>query len=176
MRPRRRFSRLTPATPCVALCVMIPTEFFRPLLRVGLVLVFAALAARADVKLPGLFSDNLVLQQGTRLSVWGWADEGERVTVTFRGKKVSAAARNGKWMLKLPAQKAGGPDLLTVEGRNKVELKNVLVGEVWVCSGQSNMEWPLSRSFESEKDIANSDNPKLRLFTVPKLKANEPVD
>jgi sialate O-acetylesterase len=155
---------------------MIPTKVFRPLLRSGLVLVCATLAARAEVKLPGLFSDNLVLQQGARLSVWGWADEDEKVTVTFRGKTVSATARNGKWMLRLPAQKAGGPDTLTVEGRNKVELKNVLVGEVWICSGQSNMEWPLSRSFESEKDIANSANPKLRLFTVPKLKANQPVD
>jgi len=141
-----------------------------------LTLVCATFAARAEVRLPGLFSDNAVLQQGARVPVWGSADDGEKVTVTFRGKDVSATARNGKWMVKLPGQKAGGPDTLIVAGKNKIELKNVLVGEVWICSGQSNMEWPLSRSFESEKDMANSANPNLRLFSVPQLKANEPVD
>jgi len=90
--------------------------------------------------------------------------------------KVSATARNGKWTVKLPALKAGGPDTLIVEGKNRIELKNVLVGEIWICSGQSNMEWPLNKSFESEKDIAGAANPNLRLFTVPKLKANEPVN
>ena len=111
-----------------------------------------------------------------RVSVWGWADDGEKVTVTFRGKKSSTTAKGGKWMVKLSSQKAGGPDTLVVEGKNKIELKNVLVGEVWICSGQSNMEWPLSRSFEADKDIASAANPNLRLFTVPKLKADKPVD
>ena len=141
-------------------------KFSRVLLR--LVLVCAALTARADVKLPGLFSDNMVLQQGMRAPVWGRADDGERVTVTFRGKKDSATARNGKWRVELPGQKAGGPDTLIVEGKNRIELQNVLVGEVWICSGQSNMEFPLNRSFESENDIAHSANPHLRLITVPK--------
>ena len=149
-------------------------KFSRVLLR--LVLVCTALIARADVKLPGLFSDNMVLQQGMRAPIWGRADDGERVTVTFRGRKVSATARNGKWRVELPGQKAGGPDTLIVEGKNRIELKNVLVGEVWICSGQSNMEFPLNHSFESENDIARSANPHLRLLTVPKLKANEPVD
>src|SRR5205809_2244344 len=141
-----------------------------------LVLVCAAFTARADVKLAGLFSDNMVLQRRMRAPVWGWADEGEKVTVTFRGASVSATAKGGKWIVKLPGQNAGGPDSLIVEGKNKIELKNVLVGEVWICSGQSNMEFPLSRSFESENDIARSANPQIHLFTVPKLKANEPVD
>src|SRR5712671_1362814 len=154
---------------------MIPKKLLRVLLRLQLVLVCVALTARADVRLPGLFSDNLVLQEGTRAPVWGWADEGEKVTVTFRGRKLSTTTKNGRWIVKLPNQKAGGPDTLLVEGKNRIELRNVLVGEVWICSGQSNMEWPLGRSFESEKDIANSLNANLRLFTVPKLKANEPV-
>src|SRR5213082_773174 len=141
-----------------------------------LILVCAAFTARADVKLAGLFSDNMVLQRRMRAPVWGWADEGEKVTVTFRGASVSAIAKGGKWIVKLPGQNAGGPDRLIVEGKNKIELKNVLVGEVWICSGQSNMEFPLSRSFESENDIARSANPQIHLFTVPKLKANEPVD
>ena len=134
------------------------------------------LCLRADVKLHGLFSDNMVLQLGARAPVWGWADEGEKVTVSYRGSRVSTTARNGKWMVKLPGLKAGSPDTLVVEGKNRIELKNVVVGEVWICSGQSNMEWPLSRSYESGKDIAAAANPNLRLFTVPKLKANEPVN
>jgi sialate O-acetylesterase len=134
------------------------------------------LRARADVKLPGLFSDHMVLQQGVRVPVWGWASDGEKVTVSFRGKKLSATTRDGKWMVNLPNQKAGGPDTLTVEGTNKIEVRDVLVGEVWICSGQSNMEWPLSSSFEPDKDVATSANPNLRLFTAPKLKADAPVN
>src|SRR5437867_4250424 len=153
---------------------MIPQRNSRYLLPLALLL--SAFAARADVKLPGLFSDNIVLQQGIRVPVWGWAEDGEKVTVTFRGKAISTSAKNGKWRVSLPSQKGGGPETLTVEGRNSIELKNVLVGEVWVCSGQSNMEWPLSKSFEAEKDIADSTDPNIRLFTVPKLKADEPVN
>ena len=80
---------------------MIPKSFPSGSLRLGLAVACSALMilARADVKLPGLFSDNMVLQQGMRLPIWGWADDGEKVTVTFRGKKASATARNGKWMV-----------------------------------------------------------------------------
>src|SRR5262245_55959656 len=86
----------------------------------------------ADVKLPSLFSDNMVLQQGIAVPMWGWADEGEAVTVQFRNQKVRTTAKDGKWMVKLRRQKAGGPDTLTVSGNNNIELKNVLVGEVWI--------------------------------------------
>ena len=134
-----------------------------------------ALKAQADVRVPALFSDNMVLQQEMRAPIWGWADDGEQVTVTFRGKTAKAKAKDGKWMVKLNRLKAGGPDTLTVEGKNKIEIKNVLVGEVWVASGQSNMEWPLSRSFESTNDIKSSANPNLRLFLVAKAKADEPA-
>ena len=157
---------------------MIPKSVLSGSLRLILAVVCAGLTTvvRADVKLPGLFSDHMVLQQGTRVPIWGWADEGEKITVVFRGKKVAATARNGKWVVKLPSQKAGGPDTLTVEGKNKIQIRDVAVGEVWICSGQSNMEWPLRSSFESEKDIATSTNPNIHLFTAPKLKANSPVD
>ncbi len=110
------------------------------------------------------------------MPIWGWADDGEQVTVAFRGETVKTKAKGGNWMLKLGKLRAGGPDTLTVAGKNTVEIKNVLVGEVWICSGQSNMEWPLSRSFESSPDIAASANPMLRLFLVPKLKADAPVN
>jgi sialate O-acetylesterase len=157
---------------------MIPKVFLSGSLRSSLALAGAALMleARADVKLPGLFSDHMVLQQGMRVPVWGWANEGEKVTVAFRGKKVSTTARKGKWMVRLPSQKAGGPDTLTIQGDNQIDVHNVVVGEVWICSGQSNMEWPLSGSFESEKDIAASADPNIRLFTAPRLKADAPVD
>ena len=128
-----------------------------------------------EVRLPGLFSDNVVLQQNASVPVWGWADDGESVTVLFRGKKATATATNGKWMVRIGSFKAGGPDELRISGKNTLVLKNVLVGEVWICSGQSNMEWPLSKAFESQNDIATSANPKIRLLTVPKLKADEPV-
>src|SRR3954468_1203438 len=130
---------------------------------------------QADVKLPALFSDHMVLQQGKLLPVWGWADEGEKVTVEFRGKIQAAYTKDGKWKVLLPKSSAGGPFNLTVNGKNEITINEVLVGEVWLCSGQSNMEGPMRASFEPEKDIANSRNDKLRLFTVPKLKANEPV-
>ena len=146
-----------------------------PLLVAGLFLG-SLTPGRADVRLPALFSDHMVLQQGMRVPVWGWADDGEEVTVTFRGRSEKVTAKNGKWMVKLASLKAGGPDELVVQGKNKIELKDVLVGEVWVCSGQSNMEWPLDKAYEPASDMANSANPKLRLFLVPKTKANEPRD
>jgi sialate O-acetylesterase len=139
-------------------------------------LLAATGVSRAEVRLPGLFSDHMVLQQKIALPVWGWADEGEAVQVTLKGRSVKTVARGGKWSVKLPRQEAGGPFTLVVQGRNRIELKNVLIGEVWVCSGQSNMEWPLSRSFEPQAAIEGSANPNLRLFTVPKLKADAPVD
>jgi sialate O-acetylesterase len=151
-------------------------RFLRLSFALALPLLVAGGVLRADVGLPGLFSDNLVLQQGIPVPVWGWADDGETVKVTFRGQTAKTIARGGRWSLKLSRQKAGGPFAMLVEGRNRIELKNVLVGEVWVCSGQSNMEWPLARSFEAPSAVESSANSNLRLFTVPKLKADSPVD
>ena len=150
------------------------SKSFLPVLVPTLLLAFAT-AVRGDARLPAIFADNMVLQQGMRVPVWGWADDGEQVTVTFRGQTISTKAQNGKWMVKLSKLKAGGPDDLVVQAKNKLELKNVLVGEVWICSGQSNMEWPLDKAFESGPDIENSANPMLRLCFVPKTKADQPM-
>ena len=139
------------------------------------VLLAWAISARADVRLPALFSDNMVLQQKAAVPVWGWADEGEDVAITFRGKTVKATATGGKWMVKLGRLKAGGPDTLVIQGKNRIELKNVLVGEVWVCSGQSNMEFPLKSSFESAQDVSACANSNLRLFLVTKARTESPV-
>ncbi len=136
-----------------------------------------AAPARADVRLPGLFSHHMVLQQELAVPVWGWADNGEEVTVQFRDQQVSTVAQNGRWMVRLPPMKSAPTgDPLIVRGRNLIIIRDVLVGEVWVCSGQSNMEWPLSRAFEPAGDIAASANLHIRLFTVPRRKATEPVD
>ena len=146
-------------------------------LRLGCFVLFTVtFGLHADVKLHGLFSDNMVLQRDAAVPVWGWADDGEKVTVEFRNQKVSTTAKGGKWMVKLKKLKAGGPDDLRVAGKNALTLKNVLVGEVWIASGQSNMEWPMRASYEPETEIAKTANPLLRLYTVPKLKADEPRD
>ena len=135
-----------------------------------------AMVVRAELQLPALFSDNMVLQQGVPVTVWGWADDGDVVTVEFRGQTVSATAHNLKWSLKLHALKAGGPDTLTLSTKTQTrQLTNVLVGEVWVCSGQSNMQWPMSASFQPEADIAAGTNQSIRLFAVPRVKADAPT-
>jgi len=131
---------------------------------------FQAYVALAEVRLPALFSDNMVLQQGMDLPVWGWADDGEEVKISFRGKTAKVKAKGGKWTVKLGKFRAGGPDALVVEGKNRIELKNVLVGEVWVCSGQSNMELALNNAFEGKEEVARSSNKQLRLIHVPKKK------
>ena len=134
------------------------------------------ITARADVRLPALFSDGMVLQQGAKTPVWGWANDPEEVQVTFRGKTIKTKSQDGKWHVELPSFKAGGPDDLVVQGWNRIVITNVLVGEVWICSGQSNMEWPLKSASEGEAAITASANPKLRLFHVPKVKADEPLN
>jgi len=140
------------------------------------IVALAALSAHADVRLHGLFTDNMVLQRGVPAPVWGWADDGEEITVQFRNQTVKTVAHGGKWMVKLKKLKAGGPDELKVAGKNSITLKNVLVGEVWIASGQSNMEWPMRASYQPETEIPKTANAQLRLFTVPKLKLNEPTN
>lgn len=145
--------------------------------------LFCALSALANVKLHNLFTDDMVLQRDAAVSIWGWADADEEVTIQFRDQTVKAKTKDGKWMAKLKPLKAGGPDQLIVKAAKKgqpeqtaVTLSRVLVGEVWIASGQSNMEWPLRASYEPEKDISSARNPQLRLYTVPKLKAEQPRD
>ncbi len=132
--------------------------------------------ATADVKPHVLFTDGAVLQRDVPVPVWGTADDGEKVTVKFQGQEISTTAKDGKWMVKLAELKAGGPATLTIEGKNKVEVVDVLVGEVWICSGQSNMEWTLNKAAEFEAAKAKADDPMLRLYTVPKAISDEALD
>jgi sialate O-acetylesterase len=131
-------------------------------------------SAWAEVKLHALFADGAVLQRNQPIKVWGTASEGEQVTVELAGKRATAKTQDGRWLVIVPALPAGGPYTLNVAGENKLAVKDVWVGEVWICSGQSNMQWPLSRSSGAAEAIAQSANNKLRLFTVPRQGTGEP--
>jgi sialate O-acetylesterase len=131
-------------------------------------------AVFAEVKPHPLISNGMVLQRGMKAPIWGTAGKDEKVTVRFQGQEVSTTANDGKWQVQLDDLKEGGPYEMTISGANTIQLKNVLVGEVWVCSGQSNMEWPVSLTVDSDKTIANSKNPMIRLFTVEKRPASAP--
>jgi sialate O-acetylesterase len=124
----------------------------------------------ADVRLPSIISDNMVLQQGKAVPIWGWADANEAVTVTGSwgsGKWKTTADQDGKWMVKIDTGKAGGPYEMTVSGKNPITIKNILVGEVWVCSGQSNMEFTVKQAKNSAEEIAEANNyPQIRQFLV----------
>ena len=130
-------------------------------------------APRAELKLISIFSDNMVLQSDIVAPVWGTAEAGQEVTVSIAGQKKSAkAGADGKWIVKLDPLKAGGPHELAI---NAITLKNVLVGEVWVCSGQSNMEMSVNSSNNANEEKANAAHPKIRLFTVVKRQADAPA-
>jgi sialate O-acetylesterase len=131
--------------------------------------------ASANVKPNGLFTDNAVLQQKIPVPVWGDARSGEKITVTFQKQTVSTTAKDGRWKVVLKPLKAGGPFEMTIQGDNSVTLKNVLVGEVWLASGQSNMQWDLRSSFDPAADIASSKDPMYRLYTVPRRPLDQPV-
>jgi sialate O-acetylesterase len=140
-----------------------------------LVVLFAVAHAYGNVKLPRIFTDNMVLQRNKPLQVWGWADAGESVTVQLnkQSKKVKAD-KTGKWTATLAAEAAGGPYEMTVKGKNSLTIKNILVGEVWVCSGQSNMEWPLSAAKNATLEIQSANFPEIRQFLVQKAIASIP--
>lgn len=134
----------------------------------GLMLIVLATAAVAAVVPASIFTDNAVLQRGIAVPVWGTANDGEKVTVRFQKQEVSTTAKDGKWMVRLAPLKAGGPFTMTI---NDIEFKNILVGEVWICSGQSNMAWTVLHTTSGPVDIVRSTNPNIRFFTVP-LKAS----
>jgi sialate O-acetylesterase len=140
-------------------------------------LVCLTTAARADVKLSPLFSDHMVLQQGQPVPVWGTADAGDTVTVTVGDQKATATADgSGKWTAKVGPLPAGGPVEVSVTGKkNNVSIKDVLVGEVWVCSGQSNMEWVVNNSNNVEQERTAANYPQVRMFTVKKAVTGNPA-
>ncbi|MBW2962739.1 sialate O-acetylesterase [Mesonia aestuariivivens] len=147
--------------------------------KVLLLLCLSSLLAQAHVRLPRLFSDGMVLQQNTNVNIWGWADPGEEVlliaswnpndTLKVKGN------RYAKWKLELPTPKAGGPYEITFLGYNSIHLTDVLIGEVWLASGQSNMEWSASAGIKNQEEaIQNSTYKNIRFFDVPKTSAPFP--
>jgi sialate O-acetylesterase len=141
-------------------------------LKSGILIFFLLLAPRAfcDVKLPRLISDGMVLQRNIELKIWGWASAGEKINLTFLNHTYEATTDNdGKWIIKLPKLKAGGPFEMTIAGKNTIVVKDILIGDVWLCSGQSNMEINMARvSPLYETEIAQADNPFIHYFEVPK--------
>ena len=146
-------------------------------------LLFTGSLVHAEVTLPRVIGSNMVLQRDIQVPIWGWASAGEEVTVTLSTEAEGAepistttvvADADGNWQTKLPATQAGGPYTLQIKGNNTLELRNILFGEVWVCSGQSNMQWPVSASKDSETEIAAGMYPKIRLFYIPRVPSGLP--
>lgn len=143
--------------------------FLKQISLTSLLVVIVFVQLSAEVRLPALVSDGMVLQRAQKVKIWGWAAPDEKVTVKFLQKKYSVnTANDGKWQIVLPALKAGGPFDMEIKGSNKIILKNILIGDVWVCSGQSNMTHNFGRHQERyAKEIAESNIPEIRQFYVP---------
>jgi sialate O-acetylesterase len=134
-------------------------------------------SAFAEVKPNALFTDHMVLQRDKPVKVWGSATDGDRITVRLGEQSAETTAANGKWEVALKPMPAGGPHTLRIEGPDtRIELGNVLVGEVWIASGQSNMQWSIKASEEPEKIAAEAKHPRIRLFTVKRGGAAEPQE
>ncbi len=141
---------------------------------IGMILIGQSL--KADVKLPALFGDNMLLQANKPVPVWGTADAGEKVTVSFAGQKVSSTAdANGKWQIKLNPLAINTAGIMTVEGKNQIRINNVLVGTVWICSGQSNMEIAIVAAGNAVEEISKAHYPKIRLFKVERAASFQPL-
>ncbi|HUQ91387.1 MAG TPA: sialate O-acetylesterase [Bryobacteraceae bacterium] len=138
-------------------------------------LLLAVPTLQATVKLPAVLSDNMVLQQGMPVRIWGEAASGEAVTVSMAGQTVKARSENnGEWEAFLRPLTAGGPYEMTIAGSNTITIRNVLIGEVWVASGQSNMGWTLAQSTGADEEIRQSSYPQIRFFKVNTLSVEQP--
>lgn len=134
-----------------------------------------SLASGAEPFLSPVFTDNMVLQRDQQDAVWGWSKPGERITVGIAGQSAtSTAGADGKWTVMLPPLPTGGPHVMTVSGPETVTLNNVLVGDVWICSGQSNMEWRVQDTDNAQAEIAAANFPEIRHLEIPHVTAAEP--
>ncbi|TWT36073.1 hypothetical protein KOR34_09720 [Posidoniimonas corsicana] len=162
---------------------MLRSYLARLAARTGVCLLAAAAAAAllpapalADVKLPNIFSDHMVLQRNQANKVWGQAEPGESVRVTIADQSHEATAdEEGLWSVELDSLDAGGPHTLLAKGKNEVAVNDVLVGEVWVCSGQSNMQWSINNSYDADLEKLVANNPKLRMINFPQVGVQEPI-
>ncbi len=140
--------------------------------------LLSCLPAWSEVRLPKIFGDHMVLQRDQPIPVWGWANPACDVSVKLGDGPVQIATADavGRWSLKLAPQSAGGPMKLTVSGETKIELSDVLIGEVWVCSGQSNMEFRVSASINAEQEIASAKYPRIRHIKIPRQPVGFPKE
>ncbi|MBX7169466.1 MAG: hypothetical protein K1X72_00825 [Pyrinomonadaceae bacterium] len=130
-------------------------------------LLLLCFSVQAKITLPKIFSDNMVLQRETAIPIWGTANAGENVTVSLNKKTVSVIAEaNGKWLVDFKPEKAATNLTLKISGENTIEIKNVAIGEVWLCSGQSNMEWVVGQSMNAEQELAEAENPNIRHIKI----------
>jgi sialate O-acetylesterase len=135
----------------------------------SLVLLFQS--SFSQVKLPAMIRDSMILQRDAKINVWGWASKGEKVTVKFNGKTYKTKTDNdGKWMLQLASMKAGGPYTMDITGKNKLHLHDILIGDVWFCSGQSNMVHQMKlHAIRYADEVSNANYPQIRQFWVPNI-------
>ncbi|WP_020530816.1 sialate O-acetylesterase [Flexithrix dorotheae] len=137
---------------------------------ITIILMFTFQISFADFRLANVFGDNMVLQRNKEIPVWGFGDKGEKITISFNGQSLTVKVKQGKWMVKFPAMKAGGPYEMILKGKKVTKtIKNILIGDVWICSGQSNMEWVLQATNNAEEEIANANYPQIRHLKVPRV-------
>ena len=154
------------------------THCSRFLAVLAMMLVFSFGETHADVQLPSVFSEHMVLQQQQKIRIWGWADAGEAVSVAIGSNTASAKADDsGRWQVDLASMTGSNtPVTISVKGNNTVEIKDVLIGEVWLCSGQSNMEWTVASSTNAQEEIAAAKYPMIRHIKVPLVQSTVPLD
>ena len=143
---------------------------WKPTVLALIVFAFGVTSLLAEVKTHGLFTDNMLLQRDKKVAVWGTTDKGDEVTVTFGDQTVKSAPKDGKWKVELAPLKASAEprNLVIKQGDQTVIKQNVIVGDVWLCGGQSNMQWAITQSAGAQEAIAAAKNPNIRLFTVPR--------
>lgn len=122
---------------------------------------------RAEIKLSPLFASNMVLQRNQEIKIWGKANKGEIVKIIFDKNTYQVTCNDSAWLITMPSMKAGGPYKMVIEGKNRIVLNNILIGDVWICSGQSNMVWTVENSKNAKKEIAEANYPEIRFFKVP---------
>ena len=132
---------------------------------------FAGLEPAGSVKLRNFYTDNMVFQRNMPIVICGTAIPGGKVCVKLNGSRGRAkVAADGTWKVKLPQQPAGGPYKMMIKGKKQIVLKNIMIGEVWICSGQSNMEFPVSKVYDAKKEIATANYPNIRIYKVRKVR------
>lgn len=138
-----------------------------------------SVSAWAEIRLPAVIGSHMVLQQNTNAKLWGWCEPGEKITIKTSwdtSTYTATGTANAKWNVTIKTPVAGGPYTITLKGNNTIELEDVLIGEVWLCSGQSNMEMNINWGLNYADDVANAHNKSIRFFHIPRLTANYPQD